>query len=1285
MSYLEEQLSQLRDRYLSGLEALINTAQNAWDKLVNTGWNRAHAEDFHQLIHKLSGSAGNFGLTELSAMAFVLEQRLSAQIATGKEPATTHRAEITGLLDQVVAMTLSATTTARKPHRSTTRLEPNQHIRASNTIYLVDDNPDIIRAIENRLQNAGYQTRAFANLKSFQEACCQPPGPAAIVMDMIFPEGSDDGSQTIRALRCTGSENLPVIFISVRDDLNACLAALRSGATRYLTKPLNLDRLVAILDDILLPPEGDPYRVLLVDDDPPQLEYHALLLDDAGMVTRSVSDPLRTFELLDTFSPDAIVLDVHMPQCTGMELAAILREREECATLPILFLSTQPDPGKQMLALDLGGDDFLVKPVNPAYFAAVVAARAKRARRQRTLNNTLLASLREQRYQQFALDQHAIVSKTDVTGRITQANDRFCEISGYSRAELLGQNHRLLKSGAHDAAFYSTIWKTISAGHVWQGELCNRRKDGSLYWVESTIVPFLDEKGIPYQYVSVRTDITAIKAVEAAERRAKDRLSVLLASSPIILYSLEPDNGSLKATWVSDNIERLLGYTVTEALAPGWWYTHLHADDRQKAARTNSAEALEKGDITHEYCFQRKDGSYIHVLDQFKVYHQPSGAISEIIGGWTDITELRKIQEELKHNEERLRRSQVYANIGTWDWNITTGDLYWSERIAPLFGHPEDKLETTYENFLAAVHAEDRQDVIDAVNACVKYNAEYNIEHRCQWPDGTVHWLQESGDVVRGREGTPLHMLGVVQDITQRKEAELALRQSRERLREAQRIAHLGSWEVNLISGELSWSGEVYRIFGQNPDTFTPSYDSFFSAVHPDDRALVLQSEQYAREAGIHDITHRIVRPDGSIRFVHELAEMNYAKDGTPASLIGTVQDVTTLKEAELALISAKEDAENANRAKSEFLSSMSHELRTPMNAILGFAQLLEVDTALSDSHREGVNEILNAGRHLLELINEVLDLARIESGRLDLAIEPMACAGLIDECISLVRPLAEHRGITLYTDHDNCGQRALRADRMRLKQVLLNLISNAVKYNRPDGSVAVEIRTSEDNMLRVCVTDTGAGIPTNRQQEIFHPFSRLGAEKTNVEGTGIGLVISKQLVEMMGGSIGFDSTPGEGSTFWFDMPIAATEPASTAATVPDIATKPCRQSLHTVLYVEDNPANLKLVAQLLAHRPHIRLLTAHVPELGLDLALAHRPDLILLDINMPGMDGYTLLNELRKLESARTTPIIAITAKAMASDIQRGLAAGFDEYLTKPLDVPHFLKTVDRFLGPES
>jgi len=618
-----------------------------------------------------------------------------------------------------------------------------------------------------------------------------------------------------------------------------------------------------------------------------------------------------------------------------------------------------------------------------------------------------------------ALDRHAIVSATGSDGNIFYVNDLFCEVSGYSREELLGQNHRILKSGIHPQAFYEQLWSALVNGESWHGELCNRCKDGSLYWVASTMVPFMDDAGLPTQYVSIRTNITALKQTQEA--------------------------------------------------------------------------------------------------------------------------------------------------------------------------------------------------------------------------------------------------LGVAES----------------RYREAQHIARLGHWMVDLANGTSDWCEMVYELVGLDPAAFQPTLQVLYELIHPDDLERFRAEVVSVRATpGPHSLDARIVRPDGEIRFMQLRCLAHQERFGR---IMGTVQDVTEEKLREFEL-------EQASRAKSEFLSRMSHELRTPMHAILGFAQLMRIEGTLAEEHADSVSEILKAGRHLLELINEVLDLSRIETGRQILCPEPVQMDTLLQECMVQVEADARQKGLTLVQSNSSGALWAF-ADRLRLRQILLNLLSNAVKYNHQGGSVTVKCTVTEPDWLRISVIDTGSGIDEARQADLFTPFNRLGQEASAIEGTGIGLVIAKRFTEMMGGRIGVASKKGIGSTFWIEIPVVIAEGEQVARSLPaagetDGSSPGQDKEGRTIVYIEDNPANLRFMQQLLKRRQDISLFVSEDPYDGLQLVRRERPHLILLDINLPGMDGYAVLKQLKADELTRSIPVIAVSANAMLGDEEIGRAAGFIDYLTKPLDLDVLMCVIDRHLA---
>jgi signal transduction histidine kinase/CheY-like chemotaxis protein len=394
---------------------------------------------------------------------------------------------------------------------------------------------------------------------------------------------------------------------------------------------------------------------------------------------------------------------------------------------------------------------------------------------------------------------------------------------------------------------------------------------------------------------------------------------------------------------------------------------------------------------------------------------------------------------------------------------------------------------------------------------------------------------------------------------------------------------------------------------------------------------------------------------------------------------VAVIRDITAAKQSEDLLRRAKVDAERANHAKSEFLSRMSHELRTPLNSILGFAQILEMD-ALDDEQRDSLAHIMKGGQHLLSLINEVLDLARIESGRLSLSPEPVPLEEVIHEAVSFVRPMAQARNITITRNSVLEHDRHVRADRQRLRQVLLNLLSNAVKYNADKGRVNIAAEEREDGWVRVSVSDTGSGILEKHQERLFQPFERMGDESMGIEGTGLGLALSKRLMEAMGGNIGVESAFGHGSTFWLDIASAQRplDEIQEPGDAPDSAGLEGYPEPRIVLYVEDNSANLKLMEKIIGHRSGLRLIGATLGRTGLDLARTHAPDLILLDLHLPDIPGQDVLRQLQDDPATNQIPVVVVSADATPGQIDRLVAAGAQSYLTKPLDVGSILNLFD-------
>jgi PAS domain S-box-containing protein len=546
-----------------------------------------------------------------------------------------------------------------------------------------------------------------------------------------------------------------------------------------------------------------------------------------------------------------------------------------------------------------------------------------------------------------------------------------------------------------------------------------------------------------------------------------------------------------------------------------------------------------------------------------------------------------------------------------------------------------------------------------------------------------VPWLLLAGGLVMALLGA-----AIVETLTRRRTYSLAL--VAERTSELdqtqaflQRLLTAGPVlvkRVTVADGRITYvSQNVERILGvSEQEALAPGF--LGSQIHPDDRlGADLALDRVADGSSAREVSeHRIDRGDGSFRWVSVVFVPETDEHGRVVAVLGYVIDVDDRRRAEQAQRDAQEAAEAANKSKSQFLSRMSHELRTPLNAVIGFGQILQIDE-LSDGQREAVDHILNGGRHLLDLINEVLDISRVEAGELGLSSEAVLAAELVHDAVDLIRPLADQRGIHLVVDGSAGCDCFVFADRQRVKQVLLNLLSNAVKYNRPRGSIVVSCEQFADTRVRINVTDTGMGIPAENLGLLFTPFERLGAEHTAEEGTGIGLALSRRLTEVMGGTLEATSTLGQGSTFTVELPrvegpVQRYERLG-GRTQPAVEPAAPRR---VVLHIEDNPSNLTLVERVLAQRADIDVVAAMYGRLGLELARQHHPAIVLLDLHLPDLGGEQVLQRLRDDPATASIPVVIVSADASPGHVQRLISAGATAYLTKPIDVRELLRLVD-------
>jgi len=563
--------------------------------------------------------------------------------------------------------------------------------------------------------------------------------------------------------------------------------------------------------------------------------------------------------------------------------------------------------------------------------------------------------------------------------------------------------------------------------------------------------------------------------------------------------------------------------------------------------------------------------------------------------------------------------------------------------------------------------------------------AKLNFEEQQLDSSGHVKWVLTSKHPLINSSGEVIGMLGTYRDITQRKVVEQELINSRHTLDESNQLLKT---VIDAVPDRLFWKDtnlnylganrlfledcglhDVTEIIGKN-DFDMPWTQEQSESYREDDRNVIETVKEKVH------IEQTQLDSRGKIKWILSNKVPLINSLGEVIGILGTYDDISERKLMEQGLIEAKEIAEEASSAKSQFLSRMSHELRTPLNGILGFAQLLESED-LTEDQLSSVEMIFGSGKHLLDLINDILQVAALESGKLTVSIEPLELESILHEVLSSIETLLFDNQISLYVEGDR--KLWVEADHTRLKQLLYNLLSNAVKYNKFKGTVTVLIALNQDK-VRMSISDTGKGIRDENIDSIFEPFNRLNYENSVIEGTGIGLTISQQLAYLMGTKLNVDSTVDVGTTFWFDLPKATPMPdyQVTSSEIEQLALRDESDCRLTLLYVEDNKANMKLIRHLVSNLEDVILVEAIDAEEGIEKAQMFRPDLILMDINLPGKDGYHALSEIKQLSMKKNLKIVAVSANAMTSEIEQGYQAGFDDYITKPIDLDEITQLIE-------
>jgi PAS domain S-box-containing protein len=856
-------------------------------------------------------------------------------------------------------------------------------------------------------------------------------------------------------------------------------------------------------------------------------------------------------------------------------------------------------------------------------------------------------------------------------------------------------------------------------------ELTYIRKDGSRFPAVVSVTALRDAQDAIIGYLLIGTDNTARKQAEEALQKAGALQSAIFNSANFSSIATDA-RGVIQIFNVG--AERMLGYAAAEVMNK---ITPADISDPQEVIARAEELSLELGtSITpgfealvfkasrgiediYELTYIRKDGSRFPAVVSVTALRDEADAIIGYLLIGTDNTARKQAEEALLQAgalQSAIFNSANFSSIATDAKGVIQIFNVGAERmlgytaaevmdqITPAdISDPQEVIaraeELSFElgtpitpGFEALVFKASRgiEDI---------YELTYIRKDGSRFPAVvSVTALRDEGDAIIG-------YLLIGTDNTARKEIEAEQKQLSQRLRDQQFYTR-SLFESNIDAIMTTDPSGIITDVNKQTEVLTGcTRDELIGApfknyfTDPDQAETSIKQVLKVKKVTDYELTARA--RDGKETVVSFNATTFYDRDRKLQGVFTSARDITerkrldqVLKEKNVELESARELADKANHSKSEFLSSMSHELRSPLNAILGFAQLMETGSPLpTQTQKSSIDQILKAGWYLLDLINEILDLALIESGRLSLVLERVSLAEVMSECQAMIEPQAQRSGIRMSFPQVEppCY---IHADHTRVKQVLINLLSNAIKYNRPKGSVEVAYRVDQGKKIRLSVHDTGAGLTSEQQEQLFQPFNRLGQETSSQQGTGIGLVVSKRLVELMGGRIGVESTVGEGSRFWVELGLTGEQqpapPALHAGTTPPPpAAQPHTDAAapHTLLYVEDNPANMQLVEQLIARRPDMRLIGAADATHGLELARTQLPEVILMDVNLPGISGIQALAILREDPATAGIPVLAISANAMPHDIKKGLDAGFFRYLTKPINVVEFLEALSMAL----
>ena len=869
---------------------------------------------------------------------------------------------------------------------------------------------------------------------------------------------------------------------------------------------------------------------------------------------------------------------------------------------------------------------------------------------------------------------------TDIHGNIQFVNPAFTAMTGYFREEVLGQNPRLLKSGRMPAEFYKELWKTVLSGRVWQGDVVNRRKNGTLYNEEMRIAPVRDANGKTTGYIAFKHDVTERRAAEEAQAF----LAAIVENSEDSIIACTPD-GAIRA--FNRGAEAIFGYSSMDVI--GKHMSMLVPPDRSPALE-HLAERLRKGERFSQYegvCL-RSDGREIYVsLSGFPIVHC-AGEVVAISNILRDITQRKQLEKQLRANEARFRGIFEGAPFGMCVTGLDGRFIQVNEALCRMLGYSAAELLQT--SWATLTHPGDIGNSLEKMGRLIDGPAGFaedelrNI-HRL----GNVVWVRVRASLLRDCNGCPLHFVVHVEDITERRNAQQALQSSEEKFRQLAENIREAFWMMNPAGTEILYVSPAYEpIWGRTCASLYASPVDWMETIQSDDleHARAMLKKQLQGECI--DSEFRIKTPDGQEKWIRDRAFPIRDEGGHLIRIAGVAEEITERKQHEDELIRARREADAANRAKSEFLANMSHEIRTPMNGVIGMTEIL-LDTDLTSDQRHYADTIRACGNSLLKVINDILDFSKIEARRLELDTEEFDLDVLLHNLAASLALQAEEKGIELICIANPVVPTLLRGDPGRLRQILINLVGNAIKFTE-EGEVALRVTLEEmgdsDCLLSFSVRDTGIGIPENKIGILFEKFSQVKASTTRkFGGTGLGLAISKQLVEMMGGIVGVASREGKGSEFWFTVRLGLGLGNQSEKAERNSQNKANLRGIR-VLIVDDNATSREVLTTLMFSRGMRAVAAENGAQALIALQQARQENdafaIAVIDMQMPEMDGETLGRAIKADEGLASTRMVMLNSLGMRPDSQSYAQAGFSSYMNKPIRGNELFKTLSQVLS---